>query len=57
MPGWTMLLIGRIWTLGLWIKKAVELLKQGLIGHPKKSVEDSVQGDLNYGYPAQEVSK
>ena len=45
-----MLLFERIWTLGLWIRKAVDFFKCCLMGHPSRNMEDSgAEGDLNYG--------
>lgn len=34
--GLTLLLIGRMWTLGLWIRVAAEHFKRGLMGHPSR---------------------
>jgi hypothetical protein len=43
--GLTMLLLR-----GMWIRKAVECFKWGLMGHPRKNMEDSgAEGDLNCG--------
>jgi hypothetical protein len=43
-----MLLFGRMWILGLWIWKANESFKWGLMGHPRRIVEDFVaEGYLN----------
>jgi hypothetical protein len=56
--GLTMLLFGRMWILGLWIWKAVECFKWGLMGHPSRNMEDFVTvSDLNYVVLAQEVSE
>lgn len=41
MIGLTMLLFERMWTMGLWIRKAVGCFKGCLIGHPSRSVENS----------------
>jgi hypothetical protein len=56
--GLTMLLFERMWILGLWIWKAVECFKWGLIGHPRRNMEDFVAGsNLNCVDLAQEISK
>ena len=48
--GLTMFLIGGMWTLGLWIRKAVELFKWGLMDCSSRSVEDGgAEGDVNCG--------
>ena len=53
-----MLLFGRMWILGLWIWKAVECFKRGLMGHPSRNMEDFVAGsNLNCVDLAQEISK
>ena len=53
-----MLLFGRMWILGLWIWKAVECFKWGLMGHPSRNMEDFVAGsNLNCVDLAQEISK
>ena len=58
MIGLTMFLFEGIWTLGLWIRKAVECFKCCLMGHTSRNMEDSVaEGDLNYGALDQEVSE
>ena len=39
---------GGIWTLGVWVRKAVACFKLGLMGHCSRRVEDSgAEGDLN----------
>ena len=46
------------WIWGVWIKKAVECFKWGLVGHPSRNIEDTgAEGELNSGGLAQEVSK
>ena len=53
-----MLLSGRMWTMGFWIRKAVECFKCCLMGHPSRNMEDSgAEGDLNCEGLAQEVSE
>ena len=53
-----MLLFERMWILGLWIWKAVECFKWGLMGHPSRNMEDFVAGsNLNCVDLAQEISK
>ena len=52
-----MLLFERMWILGLWIWKAVECFKWGLMGYPSRNMEDFVtESDLNCADLAQEVS-
>jgi hypothetical protein len=42
--------------LGLWIRKAVEYLKQGLMGHTSKCMDDNgAKSNVNYYGLAQEV--
>jgi hypothetical protein len=56
--GLTMLLFERMWIWGLWIGKAVECFKWGLMGHPSRNMEDFVAGsNLNCVDLAQEISK
>jgi hypothetical protein len=38
--GLTMLLSTRMWVLGLWIWKAVECFKWGLMDYPSRNMED-----------------
>ena len=46
--GLTMLLLGSMWILGLWIWKAMECFKWNLMGYPSKNMEDFVtESDLN----------
>lgn len=53
-----MLLVDRIYTLGLWIRKVVDHFKQGLIGHPSSIMEDSgTESNIDYGHPTQEDSE
>ena len=53
-----MLLFERMWVLGLWIWKAAECFKWGLMGHPSRNMEDFVAGsNLNCVDLAQEISK
>lgn len=52
-----MVLPGRMCILGLWILKAVECFKWGLLGHKNRSMGNSdAEGDLNSGGLAQEDS-
>ena len=45
--GLTMFLFGGIWTLVLWVRKAVECFKHCLMGHTSRSMENSgVECDL-----------
>jgi hypothetical protein len=49
-------LFGKMWIGGLWIWKAVECFKWGLMGHPGRNMEDFVaEGDLNCGSLVVEV--
>lgn len=59
MIGLTILLFRVIWKIWeLCIRKAVEIFKDGLMGHPKKNLESScVDGNLDYELPAQHVSE
>ena len=41
MAGLTVLLVGLVWALGVWVRKAVPHFKQVLTGHPTGSMEDS----------------
>jgi hypothetical protein len=41
-----MLLLGTMWTLGLWIMEAAEHFKQSLTGHTTRSME--VRGSENH---------
>lgn len=44
-----MVLLGGMWTLGLWVRKAVECFKCCLVGNTYRSMEDSaVECDLIY---------
>jgi hypothetical protein len=55
--GLTLLLFGRIWIWAVWIWKAMEYFKWGLIGYPSRNMEDFVtESDLNSADLAQEVS-
>ena len=48
--GLTMLLFGGMWIWELWIWKAVECFKWGLMHHPRRSMEDRcAENDLNLG--------
>jgi hypothetical protein len=52
-----MVLFGRMWIFRLWIWKAVECFKWGLMGYPRKNMEYFIsESDLNCGDVAQEVS-
>jgi hypothetical protein len=56
--GLTMLLFERMWILELWIWKAVECFKWGLMGHPSRNMEDLVaRRYLNSIDLAQVISK
>jgi hypothetical protein len=42
-----MLLYGGIWkTLGLWTRKAIVHIRQNLIGHPSRIMENGAKGTL-----------
>jgi hypothetical protein len=52
-----MFLFGRVWILGLWIWKAHECFQWGLMGYPRRNMEDFVaESDLNCAHPAQDVA-
>ena len=54
----TMFLFGRMWVLGLWIWKALECFKWGLMGYPRRNMKDFLaEYDLNCADLAQEVSE
>jgi hypothetical protein len=56
--GLTMLLFKRLWILELWIWKAVECFKWGLMSHPSKNMKDFVaKSNLNYAEIPQEISE
>jgi hypothetical protein len=56
--GLTMLLFRRMWILELWIWKAVECFKWGLMGYPSRNMEDFVaESNLNCTDLGQEVSE
>ena len=59
MIGLTMwLLLGRMGTLELWIKKSDESFTLGLMGHTSRRMKDCcVVGVLNCRVPDQEVSE
>ena len=53
-----MFLLERIWTLGLWVRKAVECFKCCLKDQASRNIEDNgAEHDLNSGELAQEVSE
>jgi hypothetical protein len=55
--GLTMFLFGRMYIWGLWIWKALECFKWGLMGYPRRNMEDNGAGNgLNCANLAQEVS-
>jgi hypothetical protein len=57
MIGLTMLLFGRMWTLALWIWKAMGYFKWGVMGYSSRNLDDFVtESDLNCADLAQEVS-
>lgn len=55
--GWTRLVVGGIWTLGLWIRKEVECFKWGLMSHTHRIIKDNAESNLNDGDPGQELSE
>lgn len=49
VPGVTILLVCTKSTLGLWIRKAVEGIKQESMGHTSRSIKDNVaESNLDY---------
>jgi hypothetical protein len=59
MIGLITVLFRREWILGLWIWRAMECFKWGLMGHPSRNMEDGgFENDLNcVDLLAQEVKK
>lgn len=58
MIGIIILLFRGMWTLGIWIRKAVEYFNWGLMSNPSRNMEDSDgEGDLNSENLAQEISE
>lgn len=56
--GLTMLLFGRMWTLGHWIWSAVGCYKWGLICHLNRIMKAFfVEGDLNSGSLSLDISE
>ena len=54
----TMIVFEGMWTLGLWMGKAMECFKHSLIGHTSRITENNgIAGNLNCWGPAQEVSE
>jgi hypothetical protein len=52
-----MLLLRRMWIWGIWVWKAVECFKCGLMGHPRRNKEVFIsESDLNFADLAHEVS-
>ena len=50
MTGLTMKLVGRMWTLGLWIRKVFEWCKWCLISLPSGNMEEShIESNVDYG--------
>ena len=55
--GLTKVLVGKMWIFGLWIVKAVESFKWGLMGYLSSKMEDSVaENYFNCADLVQEVS-
>jgi hypothetical protein len=53
----TIILLGRMWIWGLWIWKAVECFKWGLMGYPSGNMEDFViESNFECAHLAQEVT-
>lgn len=55
VTGWTRLIVGGMWTLGLWIRKEVECFKWSLMGHMSRIIEDNAESNLDDGGSGQEV--
>jgi hypothetical protein len=56
--GLTMLLLGGMWILELWIRKTVECFQWGLMDHPSRNMEDSVaEGELNCGVQFKSIQR
>ena len=55
MAGLTVLLVGLVWALGVWVRKAVPHFKQVLTGCPTRNMEDSgAERDLTFEDPSSE---
>ena len=55
MTGMTMTLVGRMWTLRCWIRRATEYFKGGLIDHTSRYMGNrSAQSNANG--PVEEIS-
>ena len=58
MVGFTIILFERIWTLILWVRKAMQCFMQCLMGHSGRSIEDNgAKCYLNCGMLTQKVSE
>ena len=56
--GLSVLLIGRMKTLGLLVRKAVKYFLWGLMGFTRSSIKDSdAENNVDYDSPAQEISR
>jgi hypothetical protein len=56
--GLSVLLIGRMKTLGLLVRKAVKYFLWGLMGFTRSSIKDSdAENNVDYDSPAQEISE
>ena len=52
------LLVDGMWIWGLWIRRAVDCCKWGMMGHTRRCTEESgTEGNVDYRGPAQEVSE
>lgn len=55
--GRTRLVVGGMWTLGLWIRKEVERFKWSLMGHTSRIIKDNAESNLNDGGSGEGVSE
>ena len=57
MLGLPLLLLGIIWTLGLWLVKIFKCIKICILDHTKRSKGDNdLDNGMKYQEPAQDVS-
>lgn len=55
VAGLAMLLVGRMWNLGMWFRKVIENFKLGLMNRISWRMEDSgAESNVNYNSLAQE---
>lgn len=59
VAGLAVLLVGRMWDLGMWFRKVIENFKLGLMNQISWSMEDSgAESNVNYnGFWGENISK